>query len=326
MQRVLIIRFSSIGDIVLCSPVLRNLKRKHPNIEIDIITKTSFKGLWQANPNVSDVYGLEDQDQTWRKKSYDLIIDLHKNLRSFRIKCIRWDVPSITFNKGNVRKALLVLTKSRYFGVDSITNRYADLLKKLGIEVDNHGLEFYGEEEVPSECNIPSSYIACVLGGSFATKQVPLSKWVDFLSEYQGNQPFVLLGAKSENEIAQALVKQFPEKVIDTTGLLTIFQSAYLVKHAQIVVSGDTGLGHIAAAFGRNIIWIWGNTTPEIGMLPPIKPNAGNQIEMQIEGLKCRPCSKLGYRVCPKLHFKCMDHSPKVWAENLEKLKGSTLG
>ena len=111
------------------------------------------------------------------------------------------------------------------------------------------------------------------------------------------------MGNKDDKTIAEALEKKFAQ-VIDACGKYSINQSASIVKQAQQIITSDTGLMHIAAAFNKKIISLWGNTIPEFGM-GPYKPNPDNKI-LEVKNLNCRPCSKLGFNDCPKMHFKCM--------------------
>jgi len=148
-----------------------------------------------------------------------------------------------------------------------------------------------------------NGYVALVLAGTYATKRMPAEKYKNLITEVK--VPFVLLGGKSERAIADRILGWQTGNVIDFTGKLRINQSASLVKNARLVISNDTGLMHIAAAFHKKILSVWGNTTPELGMYPYL-PDEGSEI-LEVKGLSCRPCSKLGYHECPKKHFRCMN-------------------
>ena len=183
MKRVLIILFSSIGDIVLCSPVLRNLKQQFPQIQIDMLTKPNFVSVWKDNPHIHRILKWNDKvdAQVWKSTPYDLILDLHNNVRSFRVKCLRWDVPNMSVSKENLKKMALVLTKMPFFASMPISERYNGLLEKIGIQCDNNGLDFYGLESLPSDLILHKLYHVIALGGSYETKQVPTKKYVEFL-------------------------------------------------------------------------------------------------------------------------------------------------
>ena len=335
MKRVLVIRFSSIGDIVLCSPVLRNLKNQFPEIQIDVLTKKEFAFVWDGNPHIHRVlnWGVPEDMSVWRNAPYDAILDLHNNLRSNKVKLRRWDCLSITLDKQNIAKWLLVVFKKTIIKIKPIHVRYAKMLEVLGIKEDGLGLEYYGVQDFLEDkltqsefVGLPKSYFAIALGGSFVTKQIPLKTYLRFFEKVQPGEVFVLLGGNGDKKTAEALTNKFPDNCINLCGKLTLGQSAGVLNNADVLISGDTGLAHIGAALGKSILWVWGSTSPELGMLSPVKPTGGAIISMEVEGLKCRPCSKLGHADCPKGHFKCMDHNPVLWRENLEKLTASALG
>lgn len=334
MKRILIIRFSSIGDIVLCSPVLRNLKNQFPNIEIDVLTKKDFAFVWDKNPHISRILSWDiAEDMTiWKQAPYDYILDLHNNLRSQLVKIRRWDCPSITISKQNFAKFLLVAFKRPLITIKPIYSRYAQMLEILGVKDDQKGLEYFGTQELVEEklwqaefVGLPKSYFAVALGGSFFTKQIPVKTYINFFEKAQSGENFILLGGAGDAKTAEILKEKFPNNCINLCGKLTLGQSANIVKNATVLISGDTGLAHIGAALGKPIIWIWGSTTPNLGMLSPQKPNSGSIVSMEVKGLNCRPCSKLGHSKCPKGHFKCMDHDPIQIRENLEKLSATAL-
>lgn len=328
MKHILVIRFSSIGDIVLCSPVLRALKKAYPEAQIDVLTKPNFAMVWQGNPNVNRIliWGNADDTRIWKQHPYDIIIDLQANLKSARVKLVRWDCPNIQFDKQNGRKLLLVLTKNPRFAVSPINHRYAQLMHLLGICTDDLGLDFFNTEAIPEEIKLPSAYHVLVLGGSYATKQIPTLKILAFFATLKPNERFVLLGGDKEMLAAAEIQQQFPDAVINLCGILRLGQSTKVISTSRVVVTGDTGLAHIAAALGKPILWIWGNTSPELGMQSPVKISGSPIVSMEVKGLSCRPCSKLGFHECPKKHFECMNHDPDLWRENLEKLNASVYG
>ena len=117
----------------------------------------------------------------------------------------------------------------------------------------------------------------------------------------------MLLGGPEDKNAGAEIAAKIGEQVFNACGKFNLNQSASLVEQADKVLSNDTGLMHIAAAFNKPILSFWGNTIPEFGMYPymPQKPQLSTL--MQVEGLRCRPCSKLGFKKCPKKHFYCME-------------------
>ncbi|MBW8332116.1 MAG: glycosyltransferase family 9 protein [Prolixibacteraceae bacterium] len=313
--KFLIIRFSSIGDIVLTSPVARCLKNQFPEAEIHYLTKKRNADLLQANPYIDKIQFLEDSLSKiigeLKTENYDYIIDLHNNLRSLRVK-LGLKVKSFSFNKLNIRKLLLTLFKINILPKSHIVDRNLATLSTFGVSDDGKGLEHFISiddefpiDELPE--NFRNGYIAIVLAGTYATKRMPVEKYRTLISNTKF--PFVLLGGKSERLIADRVLEWNTGNVVNFTGKLRINQSASLVKNARLVISNDTGLMHIAAAYHKKILSVWGNTAPELGM-SPYMPGEGSEI-LEVKGLPCRPCSKLGYHKCPKKHFRCMNDLPE---------------
>ena len=148
-----------------------------------------------------------------------------------------------------------------------------------------------------------NGYTVLVVGGSYFTKQIPINKLKEFCE--LSSKPLVLLGGKEDvlnsEEVHQAILG----KTINLCGQLNINQSASIIQQAHKVITSDTGLMHIAAAFKKNITSVWGNTIPEFGMGVYLPSNESKIVE--VKNLSCRPCSKLGHHSCPKKHFKCMN-------------------
>lgn len=309
--KFLIIRFSSIGDIVLTSPVVRCLKTQFPEAEVHFLTKKKNIDLLQANPYLDKIMILDDSFSSTirelKKERYDYIIDLHNNLRSLRVK-LSLRAKSYSFNKLNFRKLLYTRFKFNFMPDEHIVDRNLDTLRHFNIMNDGKGLDhFIPEEDEFPTANLPehfnNGYIVLVLAGTYTTKRLPEDKYRQLISSTQF--PFVLLGGKNEKPMAANILAWNTGNVVDLTGQLRINQSASLVKNARLVISNDTGLMHIAAAFHKKILSVWGNTSPELGMFPYMA-GKGSEI-LEVKGLSCRPCSKLGYVECPKKHFRCMN-------------------
>lgn len=319
-MKILIIRFSSIGDIVLTTPVARVL-REQKRAEVHFLTKKNFKNLLSANPNIGKVWyfenNLKEVIPALKREKFDLVIDLHKNFRSAFVK---WSlgVPSRSFNKLNFQKWLLVHLKINRLPNVHIVDRYLATIQHLGCKNDGKGLDYFftKEENTLAEdikqklpaIDLNKPFLAFAIGAAHQTKRIPLNRCREIITEL--NLPVILLGGPGEtadgNNIAQGL-----DHVINSCGLLSLDASALLVKKAQRVISPDTGMMHIAAAFQKDLISIWGNTVPAFGMTPYFAKNgqvAHTLIEH--EALSCRPCSKIGYERCPKGHFKCMEQLP----------------
>lgn len=317
-MKLLIIRFSSIGDIVLTTPILRSIRRQYPDAEIHFLVKQSFKTVIADNPYINVIHTLDkdlnENIEVLKKTKFDYVIDLHKNLRTMRVKKAL-NVPVLSFEKLNFRKWLYVNFKMKVMPDKSIVDRYFDGMKLLNLKNDGAGLDYFiPENKKTKQDDIPfghwAGFVGCVIGGSFFTKKLPIEKWQEFvkLCPY----PIILLGGPEDREDGAEIAAIDPAKVYNACGKFNITESADLVKRAKVVVSNDTGLMHIAAAFQKPIVSLWGNTTPELGMFPYYGFNNLNQnvsplsVIMEVKELSCRPCSKIGYDKCPKKHFKCM--------------------
>ncbi len=313
MTKVLLIRFSSIGDIVLTSPVARCLKTQLKDLELHFLTKKSFESIVALNPHIDKVYAIEKNIEEvipqLKSENYDYIIDLHYNIRSVLVK-MKLNKPFSTVRKLNFKKWLLVFFKYRKIRTKHIVERYLDTAKKLGVVNDHQGLDFYiPEKEEVQLSTLPLShqngYIAFVIGAKHFTKRLPKEKIVSICKKI--NQPIVLLGGKEDKEVADFIEKEAGPAILNACGVYNLQQSASLVKNAQKVITHDTGLMHIAAAFKKEIISIWGSTVPEFGMYPYLPKGLKPAKLIEVKELSCRPCSKIGFAKCPKGHFNCMN-------------------
>lgn len=312
--KILIIRFSSIGDIVLTTPVIRCLQQQlDGKIELHFLTKNQYRGILTSNPRITKVYGIEKSTneivEDLKLEQYDYIIDLHKNLRSKRV-IRKLKVLSFTFDKLNYQKWLLTTFKINKLPKIHIVERYLNALKPLGIENDGLGLEYYiPENDVVDIKSLPLShqngYVSFAIGAQHNTKRLPLEKMCKILQQL--NLPVVLLGGKEDVAAAEFIQETVGEKVFNGCGKFNLNQSASMVKQSNVLLTHDTGLMHIGAALGTSIVSVWGNTIPEFGMYPYYPNHPEKFVIVENNELSCRPCSKIGYDKCPKKHFNCMN-------------------
>lgn len=311
MVKFLIVRFSSIGDIVLTTPVIRCLKKQIKDAEIHFLVKKQFYPVIKANPYIDKIHQFHDNYGSLiaelKKEDFHYIIDLHRNLRTFRLKS-KLRILSFSFSKLNVQKWLLVNLKINQLPDIHIVDRYLQTVRLFDVINDNKGLDYFipnGEEiralDLPDKYR--QGYIAVVVGAKHFTKQVPDEKLVDICNHVR--HPVILLGGMEDFEKGEEIKNNCTNEVLNFCGQYTINQSASLIRQSRLVITPDTGLMHIAAAFRKKIISLWGNTVPEFGM-SPYKADPDSRI-FQINGLKCRPCSKIGFKKCPRNHFRCMN-------------------
>lgn len=300
--KFLLLRFSSIGDIVLTTPVIRCIKTQYPDAEVHFATKKQFKVLVENNPYIDKYYLLEKSlnsfIKTLQSEDYDYVIDLHNNLRTSIIK-LRLGKKSFSFDKLNFKKWLLVNLKINQMPDVHIVDRYLETVKSLGVKNDLKGLDYFIPEK--DKVQINESYVAYAIGGQHFTKKLPTSKIIEVCQKINGK--VMLLGGKEDSPAAEEIEHALGDKIINACGKYNLNQSASLVQQAEYIITHDTGLMHIASALKKKVISIWGNTVLEFGMYPYLT-------EFKIienKELSCRPCSKIGYSKCPKRHFKCMN-------------------
>jgi ADP-heptose:LPS heptosyltransferase len=307
-MRLLFIRFSAIGDIVLASPALRCAKQQIPGVEIHFLTKKSMKAVSEANPYV-DQFHYFDKDlsatiQELKACKFDYIIDLHKNLRTLRIR-LALGVPYLSYNKLSVEKFLLTKFQVNRMADRHISMRSVDTLAPLGVSYDGKGLDYFVPSEVSQPIFFPEGYVSLVIGASYATKKLPLDSLKVLCSQIP--HPIVLLGGKEEVADGDSLAALHPERIVNTCGAYSLHESALIVAKARLVISHDTGMLYIACAFEKNVIAIWGATSPALQVEPFMPVDSKAQVFQSIvPDLTCQPCSNFGTKTCPKGHFACM--------------------
>lgn len=311
-MKILVVRFSSIGDIVLTTPILRCIKQQLKDVKLHYVTKHSFLSVIENNIYVDKVFTIKDSLKEvipqLKKENYDYVIDLHHNIRTLKLKTALGK-KSFSFNKLNWEKFLIVNFKKNKLPNIHIVDRYFETVQSFGVKNDGKGLDYFINQK--DEIDIPSwlpsifhkDYNALVVGGSYFTKQIPINKLKEICAK--SSLPLILLGGKEDAAIAEQVYQFHKNKTINLCGKLNLNQSASIIQQANKVITSDTGLMHIAAAYKKDIISLWGNTIPEFGM-DPYLAGYNSQI-LEVKGLSCRPCSKLGYKKCPKGHFKCMN-------------------
>ena len=309
-QKILVIRFSSIGDIVLTTPVIRSLSQQL-GAEVHLLTKRSFAGVLGDNPYIHKVWALNKQLgpllKALKQEQFTAIVDLHNNLRSWRVKWTLWRVKAYTFDKLNWQKWLLTRWKINRLPSIHIVDRYLAAAQPLGIHNDGQGLDLFipNDQSVnPSDYQLPKRFIALVVGAAHATKRLPLDQLQRLCTALP--YPIALLGGPDDTAVGTALAAAHPNKVINLCGELRLLQSADILRQATLVITHDTGLMHMAAALQKPILSVWGNTIPEFGMYPYLPDSSTLNQQLEVLGLPCRPCSKIGHDTCPQGHFSCM--------------------
>jgi len=317
-MKVLIIRFSSIGDIVLTTPAIRCLKQQLPGVEVHFLSKRVFRAVTEHNPYIDKFFyydnNLEELIAELKKEDYDTVIDLQKNVRSHKI---RWALKTkvLSFKKLRLEKFFLTKLGTNIMPGWHITRRCLDTVSPLGVEDDGHGLDYFiGEKERVKDCDLPLShragFVALVIGASYYTKKLPVPKLQELCREIE--DPIILIGGHEDRREGEAIAAIDPGKIFNACGKFKLNESADLIRRATLVISHDTGMQYIACAFNKRVLAIWGGTSPDLD----VEPYYGERFlttqteqpyqNFVVPGLRCQPCSSYGKKKCPQGHFKCM--------------------
>ena len=332
-NKTLIIRFSSVGDIVLSTPLIRALRRRFPQSQIDYLVRSEYAELLRGNPHLSMVYtfpagGTTDDIDRIRQKilttGYDLIVDIHGSLRS-RILC-RGMQNVVRINKRVVPRFVLIHFKKDFYrlfgGAPGVADRYLETVSPYGVTDDGEGLEvFPGDEEERRTNELfraqgmqhGTPLIGLCPSARHFTKMWPEALFAETAAALsrRHNVAVVLFGSASEatrsQEIALQIRVHFPgAEILDFTGKLSFLETASMMDRCRLILSNDSGLMHLAAARKRKIVAIFGSTVRQFGFLPP----AERSIVLEHYGLECRPCTHIGRAECPRGHFRCMREIP----------------
>ena len=315
-MKFLIIRFSSIGDIVLTTPVIRCLKQQLPGSTIHFLTKRNFKAVTEHNHYIDKFFyydnNLKELKQELKKENYDYVIDLHKNFRSYLLR-FSLGAKTLSYHKESIRKFLLTKFHIDFMVRRHIVLRNLDTVKPVGVENDGKGLDYFiDDKDVVSFNDLPSThangFVGIVIGASYFTKKLPVYKLQEVVKKI--NEPVILIGGKEDEAEGDEIASADRLKVYNACGKFRLNQSADLVRKAKLVISHDTGLLYIACAFNRPTIAIWGGTSPKLD----VESYYGNEYSTAnhftyknfVLDLSCQPCSNFGTAKCPLGHFKCM--------------------
>lgn len=304
LKRILIIRLSSLGDILLTTPLLRTLKKNYPHLEIDFLLKDEYYDLMKSNPHLNNILLYSNVEENFQNinssNNYDLIIDLQNNFRSRKV-ISRLNSKTLRFKKYSLRKFLLVSTKINLMkNLPSIPERYAET---IGIKLDNDGLEIISNKMPSKKISGLNRLIGICPGAKHFTKRYPIEYQIE-LSRLliRDNFNVVLFGGKIDENICKEISSSVP-KVINLQNDNDILQTVSDMQMCDIIICNDSGLMHVASSLNKKLIAIFGSTVREFGFMPY---KCKDSIVIENNNLSCRPCSHIGKSYCPKSHFKCM--------------------
>lgn len=321
-KRILIVRFSSLGDILLTTPLVRALKQRFPGCQLDYLTGSRYQELLTANPHIDGIIslhsgtGIAETRKTAARladRNYDVLIDVHGSVRSL---LFRWGsrIPVVlTFKKLRFQRSVLILLKRSIYPDDrSMALRMLDTAASLGIRDDGGGLDFFVNEDVKQEAlrliaaeRPPGQggLIGLAPGARHNTKRWLIDRWrqlAKMLVE-KHDATIVVLGGDNDRGIGNQVSDGLGIRARNCAGQLTLAGSAAVLSHCRAVITNDTGVLHMAAARQVPVVAIFGPTVRAFGFYPFRVP-----YRIVERSLYCRPCTTKGSPRCPLGHFRCM--------------------
>ena len=321
LQRVLIIRFSAIGDVLLTTPILRLLHSQQPGVQIDFLVKHPFAPLLAAHPLVHRLHilpasptlaELVERGRELRRQNYDAVIDLQGHVQSRLISFLARPGRIYRYRKYSFRRFLLVHFRWNLYGnvPPSVPERYFGALRPLGLEWEALPLEFFIPPEVEEQLaerwpfSAVERVIAMAPGAGRATKRWPAEHFAqaaERLSRDTGAR-ILLLGGKADEQVCRQVAEKTPSPVVDWCGRTSLWETGAALKRVDLLMTNDTGVMHMAAAFQKPVVAFFGPTVREFGFFPYRTPHR----VLEVQGLRCRPCSYHGTSACPRRHFRCL--------------------
>ncbi|MCB0747783.1 MAG: glycosyltransferase family 9 protein [Ignavibacteriales bacterium] len=319
-NKILIIRLSSLGDILLTTPFVRSLKKQYPKLKIDFLLREQYKDSMLLNSNMNSLitiqkdYDVKETKEQLLKNNYDLVIDLQNNFRSRKIsKGISNKI--VRFKKPALNKFLLVKTKINLFReIIPIPVRYAATIPNFNL--DEKGLEIFTDSEISPLFEKDKIYIGICPGSRHKTKMYPEEYFIELGNKLtETGKKIILFGGKDDIEVCEKISKLIPGSV-NLSNNNEMLKTSANMKMCKAIICNDSGLMHLSLASNIPVIAIFGSTVRDFGFAP----YKGKNLVLENNSLSCRPCSHIGLEDCPKKHFKCMlELSPQfVFQKTLE--------
>jgi heptosyltransferase-2 len=300
-KKILIIRLSSLGDIILTEPLTRALREKYADAEIDFLVKKEFKGIIDLFETVSNVLIY---DETVLPKGYDVVLDIHNVLRTRRIRR-GLGKKLFVINKRTFKRWLLVKFKINLLrGEPDVIGRYFETVKDLGVRDA-------GIAPLIKISAVREKKAAICPGAKHWNKQWPIENFIEVAKELSSRGYGIEVhGSKQEHELGEKIIEALPVGTVNNLcGILTLEELAKRIASYEVAITNDSGLMHLANAVGTRTISIFGPTVSEFGFFSRNKA----AVILENNNLDCRPCTTIGLDHCPKGHFKCMKEiSPEL--------------
>lgn len=316
--RILVVRFSAIGDLILTTPLLRALRNRYPKAEITVVTKASLAPLLSTNPRLTEVIGW-DPDQPFdqlvralKSRTFTHRLDLHGSLRSARLRHAlggRWG----RYPKHRLARAVLIRTQRNFYRKPRhVADRYFDAARELGVVPDGGPAELFVRREALDEVDAfllehqlgtQRTLLAVAPGATHFTKRWPERHWLTLMGRLTARADVVILGSGADAPLAERLAEAGGVRATSAAGRFDLQGTAALIKRARSLAAGDTGLMHMATAVGTPVVALYGPTVEGFGFFP----YHARASVLQRTDLDCRPCSAMGTASCPLGHHRCME-------------------
>jgi heptosyltransferase-2 len=314
---VLVVRFSAIGDILLITPLLRAIRAQYPGARIAVLTKDQYVPLLSHNPHVSEVLsvapgeGIRAIAERISSVRYTHLLDLHGNLRSHALRRLA-PGPWRSYAKRWLERAILITVKRDVYGREiPIAERYFEAAAELDVQPDGQAPDFFIGEEADAHAAGRLStlglgqgrpIVAMAPGAAHATKRWPAEYWVELIRRITPTGADVaLLGGPDDAELARRISDLAGANVGSMAGTLGLQESGAVIRRAEVLISGDTGVMHMATGVGTPVVALFGPTVRQFGFFPYHSDAAVVELD-----LPCRPCSAHGSGRCPLGHHRCM--------------------
>ena len=304
VNKILVIRLSSLGDIILTTPLLQALKLKYPGVIIDFVLKDQYKDAMLHNPDLSNIYIYDKNNPKklnalLKAANYDLVIDLQNNIRSAGLtRGVKTEIQR--FKKPHLKKILLVRFKINLLkDLRTISQRYADT---AGVNIEGIRTQLFTPLKSSTQIKTGTDYIGLCPGSKHFTKRWHPENFIELGNKLTKlGYRIVLFGGKSDEELCAAICSAI-DGSINLQNDDKLLQTAADMRECKLVITNDSGLMHTAQAVEVPLISIFGSTVREFGFFPTGPQN----LILENKSLSCRPCSHVGKSNCPKRHFKCM--------------------
>ncbi|MGH7522777.1 MAG: lipopolysaccharide heptosyltransferase II [Gemmatimonadales bacterium] len=316
MLKILIVRFSSIGDLLLTTPLLRSIRERHPDAHISFVVREDMQDTLRHNPRIDELIAwrrgssLAELARRLRSERWTHRLDLHGSLRSRLLRLMvggRWT----GYQKHRLRRRLLIMTHGRRGGsLGPVVERYFAAARDLDVTPDHRAPEFFTTPDADTEAaaflaqhNLGRErpLLALAPGAAHFTKRWPAAHWVALAERMREQNDLLVLGADVDVPVADAIVAAAGNRAASAAGRYPLGGTAALLKRAAALVVGDTGVLHLATAVGTPVVGMYGPTVEAFGFFP----YAAKAVIVQ-HALDCRPCSSQGGPVCPLAHHHCL--------------------